>query len=130
MIYLWVALGSAIGGAGRYWLATVVGAQLGGVFPWGTLAVNILGSFVIGLVAVLTEPSGRLPMSIDARQFIMIGICGGFTTFSAFSLQTLVLVRAGEWGWAATNIVLSVALCLAGVALGTVAGHAINRAAG
>ena len=129
MIYLWVALGSAIGGAGRYWLATLVGSQASGMFPWGTLAVNVLGSFIIGLVAVITEPIGRLSMPIEARQFIMIGICGGFTTFSTFSFETMVLLRAGDWGWAVTNIVLSVFLCLSGVVLGTVVAQAVNRAA-
>ena len=130
MTYLLVALGSALGGVGRYWLGNLMSAQVGGVFPWGTLLVNVLGSFVIGLAAALTAGDGRLPVAVDARQFVMIGLCGGFTTFSAFSLQTLTLIRAGDWGFAATNIVLSVVLCLAGVALGHFAGHAINRSLG
>ena len=130
MIYFWVALGSAIGGAGRYWMSGLIAGQMGEVFPWGTIAVNVVGSFVIGAVAVLTGPEGRLLVAGEARQFVMLGICGGFTTFSSFSLQTLNLARDGEWAWAGANIVLSVVLCLAGVMLGAIAGQALNRAAG
>ena len=128
MIYLWVALGSAIGGAGRYWLSGLVAGQVGEVFPWGTIAVNVVGSVVIGAFATLTGPDGRLLVATEARQFVMIGVCGGFTTFSSFSLQTLNLARDGEWAWAGANVVLSVVLCLAGVVLGAMTGQALNRA--
>jgi CrcB protein len=130
MIYLWVALGSAIGGAGRYWVSGLVAAQVGEVFPWGTIAVNVVGSFAIGLFVALTGPDGRLLVAAEARQFFMLGVCGGFTTFSSFSLQTLNLVRDGEWAWAAANIALSVALCLAAVLAGALAGQALNRPGG
>ena len=130
MIYLWVALGSAIGGAGRYWISGLVAGQVGEVFPWGTIAVNVAGSFVIGAFAALTGPDGRLLLATEARQFVMLGICGGFTTFSSFSLQTLNLARDGEWAWAGANVFLSVMLCLAGVVLGAITGQTLNRAVG
>jgi CrcB protein len=130
MMYVWVALGSAVGGAGRYWVSGLVAGQAGEAFPWGTIVVNVVGSFAIGLFAAATGPDGRLLVGAEARQFFMLGVCGGFTTFSSFSLQTLNLVRDGEWGWATANIALSVALCLAAVVLGAAAGGALNRAGG
>jgi CrcB protein len=93
----------------------------------GTLVVNVVGSFLIGVVAEVTGPDGRLLMASPARQFIMTGLFGGFTTFSSFSLQTLALARDGEWLAAAANIGLSVGLCLLGVWLGFALGTWINR---
>jgi CrcB protein len=87
-------------------------------FPWATILINILGSLVIGFLATVTGPQGRFPAPLDARAFLIVGLCGGFTTFSAFSLQTLDLVRDGRLLLAGANIVLSVALCLVAVALG------------
>ena len=126
-IYLWIALGSALGGAGRYWCTDAIARHLGETFPWGTLTVNVVGSLLIGLVATLGEPDGRLLMSSTTRQFFMIGLFGGFTTFSTFSLQVLTLVRDGQWLPASLYILGSVALCLAGVWLGHGLGLAINR---
>ncbi len=126
-IYLWIALGSALGGAGRYWCTGVVARHLDETFPWGTLTVNVVGSLLIGLVATLGEPEGRLLMSSTTRQFFMIGLFGGFTTFSTFSLQVLYLVRDGQWLPASLYILGSVALCLIGVWLGHGLGLAINR---
>jgi fluoride exporter len=108
---LWIALGGALGSVSRYWLATAFDLVLRSDFPWATVAANITGSFVIGLVAAL-------PMDLQWRQFLMIGVLGGYTTFSAFSLQTLVLAQAGEWPKAAANVVASVVLCLVAVWLG------------
>lgn len=125
---LWVALGSALGGAARLWASALLARWYGETFPWGTLAVNVLGSFVIGLFFTLTGPDGRLPVGLEGRLFVMTGICGGFTTFSAFSLQTLDLARDGEWARAGANIVLSVVLCLVAVWLGHLAAAALNRA--
>ena len=71
--------------------------MFGETFPWGTLIVNVSGSFVIGFFATLTGPDGRMFVGTTARQFVMIGICGGYTTFSSFSLQTLNLMNDGEW---------------------------------
>jgi CrcB protein len=126
-IYLWIALGSALGGAGRYWCSGVIARHIGETFPWGTLTVNVVGSLLIGLLATVSEPDGRLLMSTTMRQFFMIGIFGGFTTFSSFSLQALNLVRDGQWIPASLYILGSVALCLVGVWLGHGLGIAINR---
>ena len=127
MINAWIAIGSAIGGVARYWCSGFAAVRFGETFPWGTLIVNVLGSFVIGLVAVLTGPDGRLLVPSVARQFVMVGICGGFTTFSSFSIQTLTLVQDGEIMRAGANIVGSVVSCLLAVWLGAAIGTAINR---
>ncbi len=126
-IYLWIALGSALGGVGRYWCSGVIARHIGETFPWGTLTVNVVGSLLIGLLATVSEPDGRLLMSTTLRQFFMIGVFGGFTTFSSFSLQALNLVRDGQWIPASLYILGSVALCLVGVWLGHGLGIAINR---
>ncbi|MSO76126.1 MAG: fluoride efflux transporter CrcB [Alphaproteobacteria bacterium] len=109
--WLLVAGGSALGGVARYACGLWALALFGGGFPWGTLIVNILGSFVIGLVAGLTT-------SADVRLFVMVGLCGGYTTFSAFSLETLALMQDGAWGKAGLYIALSLIACLAAVWLG------------
>jgi CrcB protein len=126
-VFIAVALGSAIGGAARYGVSGLVARSFGETFPWGTLVVNVAGSLLIGLVATVTGPDGRLLVSPVARQFAMPGFFGGFTTFSSFSLQTLSLAQDGEWLWAAGNVVLSVVLCLVGVWLGAALGAWINR---
>mgnify|MGYP001205381141 CR=1 FL=1 len=125
--YLWIALGSALGGMARFGLAGAASRALGDGFPWGTLLVNVIGSFVIGFTATLTGPGGRLLAGAEARLFVMAGLCGGFTTFSAFSLQTLVLIREGEMARAGANVAASVALCLISVWLGHLAAAALNR---
>lgn len=123
--YLLIGLGSGVGGGLRHG-CDLAGASLGATrFPWATIVVNILGSFVIGLFAALTAPEGRIFIRSLPRQFVMTGICGGYTTFSAFSLQTLELLRAGRAWAAAANAALSLALCLAAVW----AGDAIARRA-
>lgn len=127
--YLWIALGGALGSMARYGVSRVFSFWVGETFPWGTLAVNIIGSFVIGMFAVLSGPDGRMMVAPDARQFVMVGICGGFTTFSSFSLQTLALVRDGDMVEAGANIVLSVVLCLVFVWLGSVAAALLNKGA-
>ena len=130
MVYLWIALGSALGGVGRYWCSGFAAHHFGETFPWGTIFVNVVGSFVIGFVATLTGPDGRVLMASEARQFIMLGVCGGFTTFSSFSLQTLNLVRDGEWWQAGGNIGLSVVACLVAVWLGHIAAASMNQLKG
>jgi CrcB protein len=127
MIYLWVALGSALGGAFRYWCSGVAARLLGETFPWGTLIVNIAGSFVIGLFFTLTGPDGRLLVSSTARQFVMVGLCGGYTTFSSFSLQTLTLLQNGELLHAGANIIASVLLCMLAVWVGHIAAAHLNQ---
>jgi fluoride exporter len=87
--YLWVGLGGALGSMLRFWLSGLIGGtRLGEIFPLGTLVINITGSFVIGFVVATSATEGRFYLSPMARQFLMIGICGGYTTFSSFSLQT------------------------------------------
>jgi CrcB protein len=125
--YLWITLGSALGGLARYTCSGWVAHRFGETFPWGTIIVNVVGSFLIGLVATLTGPDGRLLVPGYARDFLMIGVFGGFTTFSSFSLQTLTLARDGEWLGASLNIVLSVVSCLVAVWAGHVAALAINQ---
>jgi CrcB protein len=127
MLYLWVMLGSALGGGARYWLSGVIANRIGETFPWGTILVNVSGSLVIGFFATLSGPDGRLLVGTEARQFVMIGLCGGYTTFSSFSLQTLNLVREGEWLYAGMNIGVSVVLCLLAVWLGHVLAVSVNR---
>jgi CrcB protein len=121
MTYLYVALGSALGGMARYGLALAAARLWGTGFPWGTILINVAGSFIIGFFGTLTQPAGPLPAAAGLRIFVMVGICGGFTTFSSFSLQTLELARDDSWGPAFANVALSVLACLAAVA----AGHAL-----
>jgi protein CrcB len=128
LTYLWIALGGALGSVGRAWLAIAVARLTGPQFPWGTILVNIAGSFVIGFFGALTGPEGRFSVPGDARAFVMVGICGGFTTFSSFSLQTFDLLRDGRAGQAAGNVLLSVALCLLAVSIGHYAAGALSPA--
>ena len=112
-----------MGSVARFWMTAVIADLTGPRFPWGTLLINILGSFVIGLVAALTLPPARADMHPDLRVFLMTGVCGGFTTFSAFSLQTLDLLQSGAVWAAAGYIVGSVVLCLIGVWAGWLIGR-------
>ncbi len=130
MTWVWVMLGSALGGLARYWLSGLAARHIGESFPVGTLIVNVVGSFVIGFFASLTGPDGRVFVGTDARQFVMTGLCGGFTTFSSFSLQTLNLARDGEMALAGANAMLSLALCLIAVWLGHIAASVLNRLKG
>ena len=122
--YLWVAIGGALGSVGRFWLSGQVASRFGETFPWGTLVINVTGSFIIGILAALAAPEGRMDPQSRAftTQFLMIGVCGGYTTFSSFSLQTLNLLRDREWLYAGGNILLSVVLCMVAVWLGYLLG--------
>jgi len=120
---LWVAAGGALGSVARYWLAAFVAGLTGPFFPWGTLLINVLGSFVIGWFGAWTGPDGPIDVPPDIRVFVLVGICGGFTTFSSFSLQTLELLNAGETLRAGSYILGSVALCLLAVWAGFVLGR-------
>ncbi len=124
--YVWIALGSALGGMARYACQSLFAAWLGPAFPWGTLVVNVGGSFIIGLFAALTGPDGRFLASPNTRQFVMVGLCGGYTTFSSFSLQTLELAQEGAFLRAGLNIGGSVVLCLLSVWLGWIAAQAFG----
>lgn len=119
--YLLIMLGSGLGGAARFWCTGAVIRSSGAAFPFGTVVVNVIGCALIGFVAGWTGSEGKPVLPLAVRQFVMPGFCGGFTTFSAFSLETLVLARDGAWGRAAANVFLSLALCLAAVWLGHLA---------
>jgi CrcB protein len=124
--YFWIAIGSALGGVARYWCSGVAARLIGETFPWGTIIVNIVGSFIIGFFATLTGPDGRIFADTLTRQFVMIGFCGGYTTFSSFSLQTLALLQDGEWLLASANIALSVIACLLAVWAGYALAASVN----
>ena len=114
---VWVALGSAVGGIARFFLSGFVGRRIGETFPWGTMVVNITGAFAIGMIAAAAD----IRLLFDAPgawALAVTGFLGAYTTVSSFSLQTLALAREGDWLRAGGNVVLSVALCLAAVALG------------
>jgi CrcB protein len=112
-----VMIGGAIGTLARY-LISLAALPISQSLPWGTITINIVGSFIIGLFGTMTLAHGRFPASDNLRLFVMIGLCGGFTTFSSFSLQTLDLLRNGAVVRAAINIVASVVLCVLAVAFG------------
>lgn len=126
MLYFWVAVGGALGSVARFWCSGAVARLIGETFPWGTLGVNIVGSFIIGFAATAMGPDGRMFAGTTARQFVMAGFCGGFTTFSSFSLQTLNLLNDGEWIPAVGNIGLSMALCLIAVWAGHILAINLN----
>lgn len=122
---LWVALGGALGSISRFWLGIGM-AHLSKNLPWGTIAINIAGSFIIAFFGALTIMDGKYPASENVRLFVMIGVCGGFTTFSSFSLQSFEFFRHGDFSRAFINIALSVVLCLAATALGFYAGQKMS----
>ena len=112
-----VMAGGALGSLTRY-AVSALALPISGRLPWGTILVNISGSFLIGFFGTLTLAHGRFPVSENWRLFVMIGVCGGYTTFSSFSLQTLDLLREGAMTRAFVNIAASVVLCIAAVAVG------------
>lgn len=129
-MYLAVAAGGALGTMARYFLSGAVANAFGETFPWGTLIINVTGSFIIGFFGTLTGTDGRLLVSGTTRQFVMVGLCGGYTTFSSFSLQTLNLINDGEWLYASGNVLGSVTLCLFFVWLGSISAAILNQIKG
>jgi len=127
LTYLWIALGGALGSVARFACAEWIATRAPGAFPWGTLFVNVVGSLAIGLIAGFGETAMRWQLPLMVRQFIMIGILGGYTTFSSFSLQTLMLARNGAWLLAGLNAAASVLLCVMAAWLGFTLALAINR---
>lgn len=122
-LYLAVGLGSALGGVARWWLSDALQAPAGQAFPWGTLWVNISGSLLIGVYAALVAPGGRWSQGVAERLFFMTGFCGGYTTFSIFSLEAVLFLQSGHPGLAGAYVGLSLALWLAAVW----AGYALGR---
>lgn len=128
--YIWVGVGGALGSMARFWCSGLVARHFGETFPWGTLIINVLGSFIIGFFAELTGPDGRWLTGSGVRQFVMVGVCGGYTTFSSFSLQTLSLARNDQWFRAGANIILSIVLCLLFVWMGHILAAYYNSTKG
>ena len=123
---LMLALGGAIGTLARYGLNGVVSARVA-TFPLGTMVINISGCFAIGFIAAVSDPSfGRAWLKTGWRDFLMVGFCGGYTTFSSFGLQTLNLARDGEWIPVALNVIGSNVLGLLAVYLGWVLGRFVQ----
>jgi fluoride exporter len=125
--YISVALGSIVGAVARFLVSVLFVSQFGNGFPWGTLFVNVTGSFVIGFYAALTGPDGRLFVSVRQRLFVMVGICGGYTTFSAFSLETLRFVQSGNAQTALVYLLVSAITWIASVWLGHALAARLNR---
>jgi CrcB protein len=131
-LYLLIALGGALGSVLRFWLNGLIAMHYGETSPWGalvmgTLVINVTGSFAIGFFSTLTGPDGRWFVPANGRLFFMTGVCGGYTTFSSFSLQTLTLAQDGEWLKAGGNVVGSVTLCLIAVWLGHLLAATVNQ---
>ncbi len=125
MPYLWVALGGALGSMARFWLANTIAVLTGSTFPWGTLLINIVGSFVISFFGLFTA---RFGIPYEARIFVTVGLCGGFTTFSSFSIQTIELIKTGQPARALLYVAASVALCLTACTLGFLTANALTTA--
>ena len=127
-IYLLLAAGGALGTLARFTLG-LWAAPISQSLPWGTILINVTGSFLIGFFGTLTLAHGRFPVPENVRLFVMVGFCGGFTTFSSFSLQTLDLIRGEAVARAGVNIVLSVTLCVSAVAAGHLIAARMNGGA-
>jgi fluoride exporter len=128
ILYAWVALGGMLGSLARYLASLLIPAVAG--FPWATLFVNVVGSFIIGFYGTLSGPDGRVFASTRQRQFVMTGFCGGFTTFSAFSLETFRLLHGGMTRTAFAYIAVSVVTWLVAVWLGHILASRLNRLKG
>jgi fluoride exporter len=122
-----VALGGALGSVARWWVQLAATAAFGPTFPWGTLLANVSGCLLIGALAGWYGPHGPLLASDAARNFLLVGFCGGYTTFSAFGLQTVELLQAGHAGQAAANVVASLVLCLLATWGGLALAAAVSR---
>lgn len=125
-LYLLIALGGALGSVSRHWLSSVLYPTPAGAFPWATFWVNVSGCLAIGFFATISGPGGRHFTSSEARLFFMTGVCGGFTTFSAFGLQTVNLLRSGDWPRAGAYVVASVVVCVLSVWVGHLAASQFN----
>jgi fluoride exporter len=129
-LYVAVSAGAVIGSVLRALASLAALSWLGPGFPWGTLFVNVVGSFVIGFYATLTGPGGRIFAGTHQRQFVMTGVCGGFTTFSMFSLETFTFVQGGDWPMAGLNVGVSIGTWLVAVWLGHMLASRFNRLGG
>ena len=121
-----VFLGGAIGSVGRYYGANLIMQLSGGTFPFGTMFVNVTGAIVIGFVAGLAAPESPFLINPRVRLFLMTGVCGGYTTFSTFSLETFSLLNDGQWLTASLNAGASVFLCITAVWIGMTAARLLG----
>jgi fluoride exporter len=124
--FVFIGLGSALGGMARHAVGLAIAARWGTAFPYGTLLVNVTGAMLIGIASFFALSPGRGELSPTAASFCIVGVLGGYTTFSAFSLQAMQLFQAARWGAAAVYIAASVGLCLAGVSLGQAIAKALR----
>ncbi|WP_419758983.1 fluoride efflux transporter CrcB [Acidisoma sp.] len=118
LTYVLVALGGATGSVARAWVGVTAVRLVGSGFPWSTMVINVAGSLVIGIVAASALSPTRTLITQEVRIFLMVGFCGGFTTFSSFSLQTFELLREGRAAAALANVALSVVLCIVATGAG------------
>jgi fluoride exporter len=130
MTYLWVAIGGALGSMMRYGFSGVIARMTGGTFPYGTMFVNVTGALLIGIFASISAPQSRFFVPAPARMLLMTGICGGYTTFSTFSLESFNLLREGDLGPALANMLLSVILCMLAVWIGYSTALILSRSRG
>ena len=134
MGYFLIGIGSALGGMARYWCSVAIATTVKSTFPWNILTINVIGSCLIGIAMGALEQGGRWHAPDGTRyfvtQFFMVGVLGGFTTFSSFSAVTLTLMREQQWLQAGANILLSVVLCLLAVAAGFWLTSSLNQARG
>lgn len=119
-----IFIGAGIGGICRYWISNAVYFLLGRQFPWGTLVVNVTGCFLMGLLFVLTLErfDGSAP---QFRALLLIGLLGGYTTFSSFSMETISLLESGDWTGGLINVIFSTAGCLAATWIGVMTGRSV-----
>ncbi len=128
--FLVIGVGGALGSMVRFAVASLIDLTVqknAPIYFWGTMLVNITGCFLIGFIFTISATEGRFYLTPLQRQFIMIGILGGYTTFSSFTLQSLLLAQDGQWGQAAINVLGSVVLCLVGVWLGAMVAGNLNQ---
>lgn len=123
-----ITAGGALGTLARY-LISVLTVPISRELPWGTILINATGSYIIGFFGTLTLAHGRFPVSENLRLFVMVGVCGGYTTFSSFSLQTLDLMRSGALTRGMVNVIGSIVLCLSAVAVGHALAARLNGGA-
>ena len=126
-IYVMIGAGAALGGMLRYACSGLLVRIAGETFPWGTLAVNVVGSAVLGFVATLTAPEGRLLVPVSTRLMVTVGLCGGFTTFSTFSMETMALALDRQYLRAGLNVGGTVLACLIGVWCGYAVASTLNQ---
>lgn len=121
--FFWICIGGALGTGSRYLVGLWALKTLGAGFPYGTLIVNGLGSFLISVVMYLSVDAGAFPLTV--RMFLTTGFLGGFTTYSSFNYETLKLIQSGAWAIAATNVLITLLACMVAGLLGLLVGSRV-----